>query len=139
MSIEFFTKETVWNRRGKPPVVRISKYGHIRFSVEAARLLGLKIDDKISFMIDNRDIGVFYFFRDEKGMPLKFCTRGNDGVCGLQICCRPLGQRLLNYFGFKDNKTFGVSCETVNRKDVVMWFVLKDKIHRPIKWKKNEK
>lgn len=134
--MEIFNKETSWNRRGKPPVLRISYNGHIRFSVEAIKMLGFKLGDTISFMIDPRDNNVFYFFKDEKGMPLKHCTRGKDGVCGLQVCCRPLGQKLLNYFGFKENKTFDITnevCDTIKGK---MFFVLKEKVHRPIKWRK---
>lgn len=131
-----FNKETSWNRRGKPPVLRISRNGHIRFSVEAIRILGLKLGDTISFMIDERDCKIFYFFRDVKGMPLKHCTKGKDGVCGLQVCCRPLGQKLLDYFGFKGNKTFDITKEQCITERGKMWFVLKEKIHVPIKWRR---
>jgi len=132
---EIFNKETSWNRRGKPPVLRLSHLGHIRFSVEAIRILGLKIGDSISFMIDSRDTGVFYFFKDDKGMPLKHCTRGKDGSCGLQVCCRPLCQKLLNFFGLKNNKTFDITNETCKTENGEMWFVLKENVHQPIKWR----
>jgi hypothetical protein len=132
-----YNKETSWNKRGKPPVVRFSKYGHIRFSVEAIRLLGLDRDTPISFMTDARDIGVIYFFVDKKGLPLKRGTVGKTGE-GLQICCRPLAQRVMDFFGFNGiNKTFDVTNETVKTEKGNMWIILKDKIHKPIKWKRN--
>lgn len=134
-----FTRNTHWNRRGKPPVLRLSPNGHIRFSVEAVKKLGFKLGDRLSFMIDNRDNGIFYFYLDEEnGMPLKFNTRGGGGVDGLQICCRPLAQKLLDYFGFKEPKTFDVTDERIKTKIGELWFVLKEKIHKPIKWRKKE-
>jgi len=135
---EVFTRNTIWNRRGKPPVIRLSNNGHIRLSVEAVKILGVKEGDTVSFMVDNRDNGIFYFYKDEDGMPLIYCTRGKDGINGLQLCCRPLAQRLLKYFGFNGNKTFDVSGETIKASDKEMWFVLKEKIHKPINWKKKD-
>lgn len=135
-SLEVFTRHTHWNRRGKPPVMRLSRTGHIRLSVEAVKILGLQKGDRISFIIDKRDNGIFYFYVDkENGMPLKFCTRGKGQVDGLQICCRPLSQKLLDHFGYKDPKTFDISSEKSESGRGLMWFVLKEKVHKPIKWK----
>lgn len=136
---EVFTAETTWKKRGKPAVLRISTCGHIRFSVSTVRNLGLEIGDKISFMIDYRDKGVVYFFKDnDKGMPLGFCTRGTAGVNGLQVCCRPMAFKIFDHMGLSKNTTFDITTEVTKTDNGAMWMILKDKIHRPIKWKKKE-
>lgn len=138
MTYEIFNKETSWNKRGKPPVVRISQSGHIRFSVEAVKVLGIAKDTPISFLIDKRDDDVIYFFIDkDKGMPLVDCTFAQSGT-GLQICCRPLSFRLLDFLGQKKNVTFGVTKDTCDVFEKKMWFLRKDRIHKPIKWKRQE-
>ena len=138
-NIQIFTKHTVFNRRGKPPVVRLSKSGHIRFSVTACKNLDIKEGDCICFMIDARDVGIVYFYKDNKnGMPLKYCTKGKDGINGLQICCRPMAMKILAFFNMNGNRTFDVSSETTKTCDKEMWFIIKENIHKPIKWKKND-
>lgn len=139
MSYEIFNKETIWNRRGKPPVLRFSQNGHIRFSVEAIRILGLSKDTPISFMIDRRDEDVVYFFVDkENGMPLWDCTKGKNGV-GLQVCCRPLALKVLSFMGLKKNITFDITTDKCKTQNGEMWFVRKDKIHQPVIWRKEGK
>ena len=139
MSYEIFNAKTSWKKRGKPPVIRVSTTGHIRWSVEAIRRLGLVNGDKVSFMTDARDNGIIYFYRDNKnGIPLIYCTKGKDGVYGLQVCCRPLAYKILNFFGFTEHKTFDLTDETLNTENGRMWFILKGNIHRPIKWRKEK-
>lgn len=138
MSYEIFNKETSWNRRGKPPVLRFSKNGHIRFSVEAINVLGLSKGVPISFMIDWRDSDIVYFFVDDKkGMPLWDCTKGKNGV-GLQICCRPLALKIINFMGLKGNVTFDVTNDKCKTEKGEMWFVKKSSIHQPIIWRKED-
>lgn len=139
MSYEIFNRKTHWNRRGKPPVLRFSQAGHIRFSVEAVRILGLNKGTPLSFMIDQRDDGIVYFFIDkENGMPLCDCTNGKNGV-GLQICCRPLSLRVLSFMGLKKNITFDITTDKCETQKGGMWFVRKDKIHQPIIWRKKDR
>lgn len=136
---EIFTAKTTWKKRGKPAVIRVSTCGHIRFSVSTIRNLGLGVGDKISFMIDYRDKGVVYFFKDNKaGMPLRFCTKGNNGVNGLQVCCRPMAFKIFDHMGLSKNTTFDITAETARTDSGEMWMILKDKIHKPIKWKRKE-
>lgn len=134
---EVYNKETVWNKRGKRPVIQFNKYGHIRFSVEAVKLLGLKEKMTISFMTSPADVGVIYFFSDKKGMALR---RGNGTKSGirLEIICRPLVLKLLNFFSYETNKTFDITSETIKINDRLSWFILKEKLHRPIKWRKTQ-
>ena len=137
--MEIFTAKTTWKKRGKPPVLRVSTWGHIRFSVSTVKNLSLKPGDKISFMIDYRDKEVVYFFKDDDGgMVLGFCTKGSDGVNGLQVCCRPMALKILEHFGFTGNKTFDITTETCKTDRGEMWMILKSKIHKPIKWKRKE-
>lgn len=138
MSFEILNKETVWNKRGKPPVLRISKNGHIRLSSKAVEILGIEIGSKLSFMIDSRDKGVIYFYCDEeKGIPLVEINKHLSGN-GYQVCCRQLALKLLSFIGIKNNVTFDVTAEKCETPHGSMWFVQKDKIHTPIKWRKKE-
>ncbi len=136
--MEIFNKETIWDKRAKPPVVRISKHGHVRFSVEAVKLLGITKDTPITFMIDPRDHDIVYFYIDkEKGLPLVNNNKSLSGV-GLQICCRPMAIRILRYFSMKNGGSFDITndkCSTVHGE---MWFIRKDKTHIPVKWRKKQ-
>lgn len=138
MSYEIFNKETIWNKRGKPPVLRISKNGHIRFSGVAVDILGLTLETKISFMVDARDKDLIYFYVDaEKGMPLGMVNKTIKGN-GYQICCRGLAIKLLKFIGSSGNVTFDITTDKCETPHGSMWFVRKDKIHKPIKWRKQE-
>ena len=132
--ITTFDASTTWNRRGKPPVVNLSTYGHIRFSVEAVKLLNLKEGMKIAFRIDTRDAGIIYFYEQATGIPLR---KGMNCKTGkrLEVYCRPLSLKLLNFFGFNTRKTFKLTKEQSKIGNCNMWFILKDNIHKPIKWK----
>jgi len=136
MSFEIFNKETIWDKKGKPPLLRISPYGHIRLSVKAVEILGLKQGDGVSFMVDYRDTGVFYFYKDKNGIPLIHNTAGKKGIDGLQACCRPLCMKLLTHFGYTKNSSFDVTPEIVDTPHGKMWFVLKNNLHKPIQWRK---
>lgn len=61
MSFEIFNKETIWDKKGKPALLRISQHGNIRISVKEVEILGLKPGDGVYFMVDYRDDGIFYF------------------------------------------------------------------------------
>jgi hypothetical protein len=135
MSFIIYNKKTVYNKRGKPALLRFSKYGHIQFSSAASKLLGLKEGMRLSFMTDNRDKGIIYFFEDAGGLNLRQVNNGKRNK-GLQICCRSLSLRLLDFFGFKDNKSFDVKADTLLVNNTNAWFVLKENVHKPIQWKK---
>lgn len=131
-----FNSETVWDRRGKPSTIRITKHGHIRFSVNAVKKLGIKEGGRLSFFVDPRDVGIIYFRNDKKGIPLIKCTNGKNGIDGLQLCCRPLSLTLLKSFGLKDSKTFDLTEETTDHEKYgKLWIILKEKIHKPVKWR----
>lgn len=131
---EIFNANTIWNKTGKPPLVQVDKLGRIGFSVEAVKLLGLNPADKLSFKIDYCDSNIIYFFVDNKnGIKLNAITFNRNTGVRLELYCRPLTKKLLDFFGFKDNKTFDVSSDKVDGK---YWFILKDRVHRPIKWRK---
>lgn len=132
-----YNAETIWEKRGKPSTVRITKHGHIRFSVSAVKNLNVAEGDRITFFVDPRDVGVIYFKKDPKGIPLIKNTTGISGVNGLQICCRPLALTLLKSFNFKESKTFDLTGEiTNNEKYGKLWVIVKDKVHVPLKYKR---
>jgi len=132
-----YNAETVWDKKGKPSTVRITKHGHIRFSVSAVKNLQIKEGDKLSFYIDPRDVGVIYFKQDPKGIPLIKNTTGVDGTNGLQLCCRPLALTLLKSFNLKESKTFDLTGEKTNHEKYGdLWVIVKEKMHVPMKWRK---
>lgn len=135
MSIEVFDSRTIWNRRGKPAEVQISKWGHIRFSVEAVNLLNLTADMHIRFVTNSNDKGIIYFDQHSKGLPLRIGMKCKNGV-RLELYCRPLALKLLDFFGYKTNKTFRLQKATTEFADNKFWFILKDNIHKPLLWRK---
>lgn len=135
MSFTIYNKKNVYNKRGKPALLRFSKYGHIQFSFAASKLLELKEGMKISFMTDSRDKSIIYFFEDESGLALREVNNGKRNK-GMQICCRSLSLRLLDFFGYKDNKSFDVKADTLLVNDRKAWFILKENVHKPIQWRK---
>lgn len=131
-----FNSETVWDKRGKPSTIRITKHGHIRFSVNAVKKLGIKEGDRLSFFVDPRDVGIIYFKLDPRGIPIIKCTTGKNGINGLQVCCRPLALTLLKTFNLKESKTFDITADiTEHEKYGKLWIIVKEKIHTPIKWR----
>lgn len=136
MNTEVLNIKTYWNRRGKPPVFRISKNGHIRFSVEAVKLIGIKEGDKLTFVIHKNDPGILYFHIDNiNGFKLKIGGKYQSGYY-LQILCRPLSLRLLSHFNITKNETFDITNDKTRVNDNEAWFVLKSNKHIPIKWRK---
>jgi hypothetical protein len=133
-TLKVYNSETIFKKRGKPPVVRIS-YGRIIFSVEAVNLLGLKSGDKLSFATNLKDKEIIYFKKDEKGIPLLVDFEGLGGI-RLRICCRPLAKELLSFFLYNKAKTFSVNDEMADVYGEKMWFILKSNVHKPINWKK---
>ncbi len=133
-TISIYDSKTIWNRRGKPAVVQISRYGHIRFSVEAVKLLGLVQGERITFRTHSNDIGILYFYRQATGLPLRDGLKCKTGV-RLEVYCRPLALKLLAFFDFKTSKTFRISSEQLQYGNTKFWFILKENIHKPIKWK----
>lgn len=129
-----FDATSVINKRCKPPVVRVS-YGRVIFSVEAVKLLGLKVGDKISFVMNEKDKDIIYFKKDTNGLPLMTDFIGLTGE-RLRICCRPLAQTILSFFSYQQSKTFSVSAELADVYGEKMWFILKSGLHKPIKWRR---
>ena len=139
MSVPSRTRtNTIWNRRGKPPVVRIEagRNARINFSVEAVKLLGLKEGMRIAFRIHGNDKGVIYFYEQATGLALKKQMQGKTGS-RLAVYCRPLAKKLLQHFGYKvdTNKTFLISNETIRVDNCSMWFINKENVHKPLQWK----
>ena len=133
-TIQVYNEETVYNKRGKPPCIRIAK-SRIEFSCEAVKLLGLKKEDKISFYTDLKDKEIIFFGKSKNGLSLRQAAELKSGV-RLQVCCRPLVIKLLSHLGLNNNKTFRISNETTDFYGEKLWFILKDKVHRPIQWRK---
>lgn len=133
---EVYDSTTIFDRRGKPPVVQIAKWGHIRFSVEATKLLKLKPEDRITFLTPKGDKEIIYFKKHPGGLPLSQTSQGKSGI-GVGVCCRALTRRLLNFLGSKRSITFDVTPETADVYGEKMWFLLTSKIHQPIQWRKH--
>lgn len=132
--IQVYNEQTVFNKRGKPPCIRFSNF-RIEFSCELVKLLGLKEGDKISFYTDPKDKDIIFFGKSKNGLSLKQAVMLKNGV-RLHICCRPLIVKLLSHFGLSNNKTFRISNETTDFYGEKLWFILKDKVHKPIQWRK---
>lgn len=141
MSIEILNAETVFNKKGKPPIVFIEsgRNARINFSVEAVKLLDLKEGMRISFILLNKDKEIIYFYEDEKtGIPLKLQMDAKSGK-RLAISCRPLARKLNEHFGYGDaQKTFLLTKDKSEVEGKKMWFILKSKQHKPIQWRKKE-
>lgn len=134
--MEILNTETLTRTSRKPPVIRIS-YGRIIFSVEAVKDLRLKQGDRISFITNEKDKNIVYFKKDVKGFPLMLDFKGITGI-RLRICSRPLAQKILSFFTYNTSKTFSITNDLADVYGHKMWFILKDKIHKPIKWRKKE-
>lgn len=134
--VEIYDATTVWNKKGKPPLVNIDVKGRISFSVEAVKLLGLKEGMKLAFRTHYDDKGCIYFYQQATGIPLRLQMTTKSGV-RLQILCRGLPVKLLKFFGFKAdaNKSFTVQKETIKVSNCQMWYILKENIHKPVQWR----
>ena len=133
---EILNSKTNWNVSGKPAMIRISKHGVMRFTVEAVRLLKLKLDMRLTFLLHPNDNGIIYFHTHADGLPLKADAVSKNGVA-LYCCGRKHAARMLEFFKISTaNKTFDITAEQSTVNGQQCWFILKDKIHKPIKWRK---
>lgn len=123
-TIKVFNKETIWDKRAKPPVVYLNSKGQVRFSIEGVKLLGLKSGDKLSFAFDTRDAGVIYFYKCLKGIELNTDFKGMGGE-RLVLCCRGLVKQLLTFFGCTTSKTFLLTNDTTLFNGGQAWLILK--------------
>ena len=131
---EILNRETVKSTRYKPPTIQIFKMEQIRFSIEAAKILSLSKGDKIELAITEKDRGIIYFRKGDKGFELKEEKTRCGGV-RLLLCCRPLMRKIVNHFGLKQSMTYDVSNDISDFYGEKYWFILKEKIHIPIKWR----
>jgi hypothetical protein len=127
---EILNAATIWNERRKPSVVQFNKCGHVRFSVEAVKILKLKKTDRISFMIEEDDDLVYFWLDNEQGFPLTESTELKTGV-RFSVCCRPLVNRILQHWGKEGNVSVLLSGDKVMDK----WFLNKIKIKKQCKRK----
>lgn len=128
---------TIYNQRKKPALVQFNKVGQLRFSVEAAKEIGISEEDKITFVLDERDEGIIYFYKDKDGLPIRKELDTKTGARYV-VCCRPLISKLLAFFKYTGNKSFKVSGETADLYGKQTFFILKDNIHKPIQWRKKQ-
>lgn len=141
MTYTEYNSNTIFNKRGKPPVVRIEcgKNARINFSVEAVKLLGLKEGMKLAFRTYKDDKLTAYFYEQATGIKL-VAEKNNLKETRLAIYCRPLAQKLLEHFGFKGDckKTFVLNTVRVPIPETKCnaWIIDKEKIHTPIQWRK---
>jgi hypothetical protein len=139
-----FDANTTWNKRGKPPVVRIDagRQGRLVFSVEAVKILGLKEGMRLCFRVYTNDEGIIYFYEQATGIPLRVMNEHKSGH-QLAIYCRQLNKTLLAHFGYTTSiyKTFDLKNEQVLMPDTncKAWFIVKENIHKPIQWKAKTK
>jgi len=134
MSVEILNRETVKSIRTKPPTIQIFERGQIRFSIEAAKILNIVKGDKIELAISAMDKGIIYFGKDCKGFELKE-EKTKSGASRLLLCCRPLAKKIMNHFGLTGSKTYDITGEVADFYGKKYWFILKNKVHVPLKWK----
>lgn len=134
---EILDTTTNWNLRGKPSMVRISRHGIIRFSVSAVKQMGLNAGMKLTFMLPKKDHEIIYIYQHPKGLELKEDTvKSKEGIA-LYCCGRKHSTRLLEHLKIsKPNTTFDITKEKTIINDQECWFIQKEKIHKPIKWRK---
>jgi hypothetical protein len=140
MTFTEYTAKTIFNKRGKPSLLRIDagSQGRIVFSVAAVSLLGLKEGCRLAFRTYQGDKGIIYFYEQATGIPLKKAAIKSNGI-SLAIYCRPLAEKILQHFEFtiSKQKSFDITAdqELLPGTKCKAWFILKSKIHIPIKRK----
>ncbi len=122
MEAIIYNRHTDYNKRGKPPIIRIDAHSgnaRIQISVEAVKLLKLKEGDALTFITLPKDKDSIYLYLDNKdGIPLKLTNEHKSGV-DMGIYCRPLARKLLDHFGINSMRSFIVTdgvVEVMNRK-----------------------
>lgn len=137
MEVEVLNRETVHSNRIKPPIVSIFERGQVRFGVEAIKVLGLSVGDKLEFLIHKEDRETIYFLKSPKGFILDE-QKTRAGHVRLSVCSRPLVRKLMIHFGIKKSETFDITNETEDFYGSKCMVIKKSKIHVPIKWRKKE-
>jgi hypothetical protein len=123
-----FDANTAWNKRGKPAIVNLDMQGRITFSVEAIKLLGLKVNEKLVFALQQDDNEMIYYYRGDTGIPLRV-SKQNINIQRLGIYCRPMVEKLLGHLGLKKNRSFPVRKETTIFQGKEVWFLQKDDLY----------
>lgn len=135
--IQVLNRETISSKKIKPPTIQIFKDGQIRFNCQTVKMLNFTETDKIEFCINSLDPNIIFFRKSEKGIGLsKEITIG--GQMRLLLCSRPLVRRLMTFFSLAKSETFSVTNETTKINGDNHWFIMKDKMHKPIEWKKKD-
>ncbi len=121
-----YNRHTVFNKRGKPPIIRIDVSGNnarITFSVEAVKMWGLKEDDCLSIFINEKERDLIFFRVDnENGIPLKVELGFKTGV-RMGLYCRQLARAIAKHIGLKVCRSFIISNEKV-KADGREWFFI---------------
>jgi len=142
MTPTVYDSSTIFNKRVKPPVIRIEcgKNSRINFSCEAVKLLGLKEGMKLAFATYKEDRGIIYFYEQATGIPLKKEKNVIKNGIRLSIYCRPLTEQLIKHFGYTQDikKTFKLTADRALIPGTIgkAWFILKENLHKPIQWKR---
>lgn len=122
---EILNATTIWNERRKPAVVQLNKCGHVRFSIEAVKILGLKKTDRITFMIEEDDDLIYFWVDNESGFPINEIETLKTGK-RFSVCCRPLVKKILQHWGKETNVSVSINNSEVRG----MWFLNKRKIKK---------
>jgi hypothetical protein len=141
MPMQLYNRHTVFNKRGKPPVIRLDasmQNARITFSVEAVRLLNFKKGDCLTFFTMKEETDIIYFYVDNKnGIPMKQEEGLKSGV-RMGVYCRELARNLVKHFGINGSRSFILSDVTINFAEQKCFFIDK---HKPYagRYKPNSK
>ena len=134
--ITIYNRQTTWDDRRKPAIVRISGRGFIHFSVEAVKLLNLKEGMKLVFLTDDKDRDIILFYQHESGIPLRITAKmKKNNAVRLSILCRPLSLKLLTFLKLKQSTSIRITTDIIKTNGKKCWFINKNFIHIPTKWK----
>lgn len=134
--VTIYNRENTWDKDSKPAIVRISGRGFIHFSVEAVKLLNLKEGMTLIFRVDDADPSIILFHEHKSGIPLRVTARlKKTGNIRLSILCRPLSLKLLTFLKLRQSTSIRLTKDTVKADGREFWFISKDFIHVPTKWK----
>ncbi len=134
--VTIYNRQNTWDDRSKPAIVRLSGRGFIHFSVEAVKLLKLKEGMTLIFRVDDQDPNIILFHEHKSGIPLRVTAKlKKTGHVRLSILCRPLSLKLLAFLKLRQSTSIRLTAETVKAGDKQYWFISKDFIHIPTKWK----
>lgn len=141
MEATIYNRHTTFNKRGKPPIMRVDAHSgnaRIQISVEAVKLLGLKEGDCLTFVTIENEKELIYFFIDNKnGIPLRKANEHKSGF-DMGIYCRALARRLLDHLGINSMRSFIVTNSIAELNSVKCFFIDKHKTYSG-KYKPNGK